>query len=81
MVRVRLFAAAAETAGADERTVPAGSLTRVLAEVGASAPDARRWESVLDRCSVLVDGLLTTSYEDEVPSGSTVDVLPPFAGG
>ncbi|TXH42732.1 MAG: MoaD/ThiS family protein [Actinobacteria bacterium] len=81
-VTVRLFAAAAEAAGADERTIGAGPLSDVLEAVGAAAPDRDRWESVLGRCSVLVDGLLASDYgAAAVSPGSTVDVLPPFAGG
>ncbi len=80
-VTVRLFAAAAEAAGADERSVPSGPLGDVLAVVGAASPDPARWQAVLDRCSVLVDGLLASDYDAAAPPESTVDVLPPFAGG
>ncbi len=82
LVHVRLFAAAAEAAGYDEVDVPAGSLSSILAEVGKAAPDASRWQSVLQRCSVLVDGLVADPARAEsVGPGVRVDVLPPFAGG
>lgn len=35
---------------------------------------------ILEVASVLVDGMASTD-EAEIPTNSTVDVLPPFAGG
>lgn len=78
-VRVRLFAGAAESIGRDEVHSEAGTvgdLTANLAAIGA--PDTAR---VLQRCSILIDGRRSNSPEDQVPDGSVVDVLPPFAGG
>ena len=77
-VRVRYFAAAAEAAGRDEEQVTveatAGALRSWLAErYGA---DMQR---VLDAGSLLVDG--TVTRDPARPLRSSVDVLPPFAGG
>jgi sulfur-carrier protein len=86
-VTVRVFAAAAQATGVDEVHVPPGELSEVLAEVRAIAADASRFDRVLDRCSVLVDGVLAAGAGEAatstsaVAAGATVDVLPPFAGG
>lgn len=78
-VRVRLFAVAAETVGQTEVHSSAATVGDLLAELSArSGPDTT---AVLQRCSILVDGRRSSSAQDPVPSGATVDVLPPFAGG
>ncbi|MCB0916697.1 MAG: MoaD/ThiS family protein [Actinobacteria bacterium] len=80
-VRVRLFAAAAHAAGADEFTVTAPTLADVLAVVTELAAEPERFSSVLSRCSVLVDGAQAPEDSVPLPAGACVDVLPPFAGG
>lgn len=86
MVRLRYFAAAAEAAGCEEQDLPeasavpsgaaltVGDVRRALIELYGD-PMAR----VLASGSFLVDGVV--SRDDARPVGSTVDVLPPFAGG
>lgn len=81
-VQVRYFAAARAAAGVSEEQAAPGSLAEVLAAVasGKSAQFAR----VLAICSFLVDGQPVGSQPHAdvvVPPGSTLDVLPPFAGG
>jgi sulfur-carrier protein len=80
-VAVRYFAAAAEATGvpgetldADVRT--AGELRAVMVERHGPA-----LERVLTRCSLLASGTRLADDDAVVPAGSTVDVLPPFAGG
>ncbi len=75
---MHLFAAARAAAGTPLLRVPPGGLGEVLASAVAEAPGLA---GVLDRCSVLVDGLVTPDLAQRVPAGSRVDVLPPFAGG
>ena len=81
-VRVRYFAAAAEAAGRDGETLPAADVPTAgalrAAVIGAHGADLER---VLTRCSLLCDGTRLAGDDDAVPAGSTVDVLPPFAGG
>lgn len=73
-VTVRLFAAAADAAGTTELQLAASSLKDLQALLAPSVG------LVLDRCSYLLDGLV--SHGDTSLAGiSTVDVLPPFAGG
>jgi molybdopterin synthase sulfur carrier subunit len=77
-IEVHLFAAARSAAGADVVRASGDSLGEVLSDAVAQAPGLA---SVIERCSVLVDGVATHDLEVRVPSGSRVDVLPPFAGG
>nr|WP_238402760.1 MoaD/ThiS family protein [Cellulomonas sp. H30R-01] len=76
-VSVRYFAAAAEAAGVDTETVPAGTAALVVAELTRRHPDLA---AVLSRCALLADGT-RVERDDEVRAGVTLDVLPPFAGG
>ena len=81
-VTVRLFAAAAHAAGHDEVSVDAESVPQALAAVTAVATDPRRFAAVLERCSLLVDGMAQrVDSQALLQPGATVDVLPPFAGG
>ena len=78
-VTVRYFAGAAEAAGCHQevlRAADAGTLRAAM--VAAHGPDLAR---VLGRCSLLCDGVRLAGDDAPVPAGSTVDVLPPFAGG
>lgn len=77
-ITVRYFAAAAEAAGCDTETLEADSVPMLREAMLASHGDALA--TVLDRCSLLVDGV----HADAAPAladGARVDVLPPFAGG
>lgn len=77
--RVRLFAVAAETIGQTDIRSTAATVGDLLAELATQGgPGAAE---VLGRCSILVDGRRSSSAQDPVPAGATVDVLPPFAGG
>ena len=80
-VLVRYFAAAAEAAGVEEETLPAG-------EAGATVGELRellvtRYGPIMARVvangSFLIDGVV--QREPSASLGAQVDVLPPFAGG
>lgn len=78
-VTVRYFAAAAEAAGSTSERLAAGTAGALRAAmVERHGPDLER---VLTRCSLLADGVRLADDTTPVPAGSTVDVLPPFAGG
>lgn len=78
-VTVRFFAAARAAAGRDEVTVEPASLAAMLERLAADFPGL---DAVLPRCSFLVDALAAKApFDVPVAAGSTVDVLPPFAGG
>ncbi|MGI5951423.1 MAG: MoaD/ThiS family protein [Brooklawnia sp.] len=78
---VRFFAGAAEAAGAQTRSVqlPAGSsLADLVTRLGSGNEQLAK---VLQVCTLLTDGRPSQS-SDLLPAGQTsVDVLPPFAGG
>ncbi len=77
MIQVRLFAAAAEAAGAPELMLDASTVAGLREVLGLRGDDAPR---VIGQCAVLRAG---ERLEDSVAlaSGDLVDVLPPFAGG
>lgn len=79
MITVRYFAGAREAAGV--ATEQLGGPTSVAALRGALVDTHPDLEAVLPRCALLVAGARATSDEAQIPDDTTVDVLPPFAGG
>ncbi|MBI5160213.1 MAG: MoaD/ThiS family protein, partial [Micrococcales bacterium] len=72
------FAAAREAVGAPEvglELAPGATLGEALSTLPESAA------AVLARCSLLVDGVAEDDRATLLREGTTVDVLPPFAGG
>lgn len=78
-VQVRYFAAAAAAAGVDEESVEPGTIAEITERIGEK--HGALMTKVLPACSFLIDGTATTDRGTEVPAGSSIDVLPPFAGG
>jgi molybdopterin converting factor small subunit len=80
-VTVRYFAAARAAAGVDTETVTLqrGATVAELVEDLAGRDD--RLATVLQRCSYLCEGAAVRSHAAVLHAGTTVDVLPPFAGG
>lgn len=80
-VTVRYFAAAAEAAGVEEETLPAGEVGATVGELRELLVD--RYGAAMARVvangSFLVDGVV--QRDGAAPLGTQVDVLPPFAGG
>ncbi|GAA4940580.1 MoaD/ThiS family protein [Actinoplanes utahensis] len=79
MLTVRFFAGARAAAGTSSETVDAGTvdeLIRLLAD-----RHGERLALVLKSASFLVDSLACHDRRAALPDGTTVDVLPPFAGG
>lgn len=84
MTTMRFFAAARAAVGQDETTVDAMTLDEptldaALRSVTAADPD--RWTALQERCSYLVDGVTTRDRSTSLDGVTTVDVMPPFAGG
>ncbi|MFG1880814.1 MoaD/ThiS family protein [Micromonospora sp. NPDC049102] len=77
---VRYFAGARAAAGRSEEVTPAGrSLDDLTAELAQRHGD--RLAAVLRVASFLVNGVTCHDRRAPLPSGATIDVLPPFAGG
>jgi molybdopterin converting factor small subunit len=79
MVTVRYFAGARAAAGVREETVDAhdtAHLRKVLIERHGA-----ELERVLAVATLLVDGLTARDAATPLARGTTVEVLPPFAGG
>lgn len=77
-VTVRLYAAARSAAGRSELNVSPDRLENILVSLAFGNP---RLSQVFAQCSYLVDSVVVHDLQVEVPAGSTVDILPPFAGG
>lgn len=78
-VQVRYFAAAAAAAGVTEESVEPGTLAQITQRIGDK--HGALMGKVLPACSFLVNGTSTTDHGTEVAAGSSIDILPPFAGG
>jgi molybdopterin synthase sulfur carrier subunit len=79
VLTVRYFAAARAAAGVAEENATAPTLAALRYSLAATR--GARLGQVLGSASFLVDGLAWHDPEAPLPPGSTVDVLPPFAGG
>jgi sulfur-carrier protein len=76
---VRYFAAARAAAGTTEEPVPAGSLDELL--VALRGRYGERMALLLKASSFLLDGVSCHDLSTPLDGKSTVDILPPFAGG
>jgi molybdopterin converting factor small subunit len=86
-VTMRYWAAAKDAAGVAEQRVTADTLAEALASAVAAAAgtgDSAVLQTVLARCSFLVDGNPVGRRSPEsvqLSAENVVEVLPPFAGG
>lgn len=83
-VTLRYWAAMRAAAGRPEQVVQAATLGQALRQVRDEHGDGSRFAAVLDVCAVVVDDTPAGSRDhDEIilREGSTVELLPPFAGG
>lgn len=79
VITVRFFAGARAAAGVSEAAVPADcTLDELVATL--STRHGPRLGTVLAAASFLVDGVPCRDRDRPLPA-TTVDVLPPFAGG
>jgi len=76
-VQVRLFAVARAKAGSELITCEPGSLGSIIEDLQSHGDLG----IVLPQCSFLVDGIACTDLNQNIKAGSTIDVLPRFAGG
>ncbi|GAA4912002.1 molybdopterin converting factor small subunit [Stackebrandtia albiflava] len=79
MTTVRFFAGARAAAGVSEVTSTAETVAELRADLAKRlGPDLER---VLTVSTLLIDGVTGHDPMASLPADSTVDVLPPFAGG
>jgi sulfur-carrier protein len=78
---VRYFGAALAAAGADAEQLAVRAGASVDELVDGLAHRSPKLARVLLRCSFLCDGVAVRDGAQLLRMGSTVDVLPPFAGG
>jgi molybdopterin converting factor small subunit len=76
---VRYFAGARAAAGTASETVDATSVLELLRAI--EERHGERLSKILGACSLLVDGLSCREPSTALSDRSTIDVLPPFAGG
>lgn len=86
-VTLRYWAAARAAAGTDQDALEVPGpvpLAELVARARASHADSDRFAGVIDCCSVMVGDRPVTTEDPAavmVEPGSTVEFLPPFAGG
>jgi sulfur-carrier protein len=80
-ITVRYFGAALAAAGADAEQLAVRSGASVDELVNGLAHRSPKLARVLLRCSFLCDGVAVRDGAQLLRAGTTVDVLPPFAGG
>lgn len=80
-ITVRYFAAASAAAGSDSEQLMMPSGATVGELVDGLRSRSHELARVLLRCSFLYDGFAVRDLAQPLRAGSTIDVLPPFAGG
>jgi molybdopterin synthase sulfur carrier subunit len=78
-VKVRFFAAATDAAGREKDKFEPGTLGALADEMVQRYGEDM--EKLMPACSFLLDGVAMNDRDADIPNGSTLDVLPPFAGG
>ncbi len=81
-VEVRYWAAAREAAGVETEPYEAATLAELLRSIHDRHDD--RLKAILGASSLLIDGVAVGHRDPSavhLAAGSTVEVLPPFAGG
>ncbi|TKV61945.1 MoaD/ThiS family protein [Nakamurella flava] len=80
-VEVRLFAAARAAAQTSATTIEVPGDATVAHVLDAATARHPGLAAVLPRCSYLLDQVAVHGRETPIGSATTLDVLPPFAGG
>jgi molybdopterin converting factor small subunit len=80
-ITVRYFAAACAAAGSEREQLTMRSGATVDDLVTGLGDRNGELARVLLRCSFLLDGIAVRDRGQALKGGTTVDVLPPFAGG
>jgi molybdopterin converting factor small subunit len=80
-ITVRYFAAARAAAGSETEQLRVRSGATVGEVVDGLGERNQELARILSRCSFLCDGVAVRDQAQPLTEGTTVDVLPPFAGG
>lgn len=78
-VQVRFWAGAKSAAGRSEMVVAPGSAREILAQLRGELGET--FYSVATTSSLLLDGVALHDLDKPILLGSTLEILPPFAGG
>lgn len=85
MVIIRYWAAARDAAGADQEAYAARTVADAIAQAHDHHTHQPHFARVIGMSSLLVDGrridLADRDLATPLSHGSTIEVLPPFAGG
>lgn len=77
-VLIRYWAAARAAAGVESEVIDASNVAEALRAVGAGRGELA---GVVERSSLLLDGVVVHDRAEPLLAGQTLEVLPPFAGG
>jgi molybdopterin synthase sulfur carrier subunit len=78
-ILIRFWAGAKAAAGVDSARIEASTVAAAL-ELVASG-DRRELAQVIERSSLLLDGVVVHDRSVTLEDGQILEVLPPFAGG
>lgn len=76
-ILIRYWAGAKAAAGVESETIVAADVESAIREVAARVELAR----VIERSSLLLDGVVVHDQTMPLIDGQVLEVLPPFAGG
>jgi molybdopterin converting factor small subunit len=80
-ILVRFFAGAAAAAGQTEEKLDLPIETTVAELIGELSTRGDKLSRVLAACGYLLDGVAVRDRSVRIAPATTLDVLPPFAGG
>lgn len=80
-ITVRYFAVARAVAGTDTHLLPLRSGATVADAISELCGQSDQLALVLQKCSLLCDGVAVRDRTTVLEARQTLDILPPFAGG
>jgi len=78
-ILIRFWAGAKAAAGVESEEIQASTVSDALAQV--SEAKSSEFARVIQRSSLLLDGVVVHDRELALANGQILEVLPPFAGG
>ncbi len=80
-VQIRWFAAASDAAGAEQESITVPQGTSIADTLSIAADGRERLGRITQISTLLVNGQATHDRSQQILEPTTIDVLPPFAGG